>query len=212
MHRKYGRKYRHGRGAAAVAALLAAAAAVFLFFEYGVRPYVYDGLSSNVKSLATLEISKTVQELLGERDTEYSDIAKLNTDSEGNITAVTVSALAVNEIKDGISQKLNEAALDKTYYEYKVVLGNLTKSVLLSGRGPHIKIKSIFNGFTVSDIESVFDSAGINQTRHSLYIVINANVGTQILMYEAEEQISTRVLIAETVIVGKVPASYFRDS
>lgn len=60
-----------------------------------------------------------------------------------------------------------------------------------------------------TNIKSEFSSAGINQTLHRIYIEINCHVGILTVYKNADEDISTQVLLAEAVIVGNIPDSYY---
>ena len=53
-----------------------------------------------------------------------------------------------------------------------------------------------------------FEDAGINQTRHKIYLILNATV--RILIGNAAQTvvISSQVLISETIIIGDVPQSF----
>lgn len=190
---------------------VAAASAVllFIFFDSLLRPFVWDNASASVINEAVYNINAAVSEILSTYESDFTDIADIKTDENGNVKAVSVSTAEVNRIKSEITKKLAESSLLKDYSEIEVPLGNLTDSVLLNGRGPRIKIKTMINNCIVSDIESTFENAGINQTRHCLYLVIKARVGAQISREQTDNEITAKVLISDTVIVGSVPSAVF---
>ena len=53
-----------------------------------------------------------------------------------------------------------------------------------------------------------FEDAGINQTRHKIYLILNATVRIVVGNTSQTVEISSQVLISETIIVGSVPESY----
>ena len=59
-----------------------------------------------------------------------------------------------------------------------------------------------------SSLENEFISVGINQTMHKIYIDATIDLSVMVPGYESVVSVSTTVLIAETVIVGKVPDTY----
>ena len=67
-----------------------------------------------------------------------------------------------------------------------------------------IKTK-IFSPYVGCDIESEFETTGINQVNHRIFIVLKISASALIPNYSAEVQFRTRVCVAQTVIVGKVP-------
>jgi hypothetical protein len=74
--------------------------------------------------------------------------------------------------------------------------------------GPNIRVSV----HSVGDVSVVFDneftSAGVNQTRHAVYLNVSVTIYLlipgEIIPVSAEE----RVCIAEMVIVGEVPDTY----
>ena len=62
----------------------------------------------------------------------------------------------------------------------------------------------------ICDIQSTFDDAGINQTRHQIMLNIDATVYIVIPWYKTNVELSTNFVIAETVIVGTVPEYFTR--
>ncbi|HCM23800.1 MAG TPA: hypothetical protein DHW78_05705, partial [Ruminococcaceae bacterium] len=55
-------------------------------------------------------------------------------------------------------------------------------------------------------LQSFFDSAGINQTRHRLILHVTVGLYTYLIGKDANQQITVDVPVAETVIVGPVPS------
>jgi sporulation protein YunB len=89
-----------------------------------------------------------------------------------------------------------------------VPLGSITNSKLLSGRGPDIKVKIIPVGSVSTNFSDEFKQAGINQTRHKIYLELETQVRIVVPLGSDIINVSTRVPITETIIVGDVPNSY----
>ena len=79
-------------------------------------------------------------------------------------------------------------------------------SELLWGRGPTIKVRSFTVGSVTAEFESEFSTAGVNQTLHKIWLSVC--VPTTILLpgQQIEVAVETKLCVAETVIVGKVPS------
>ena len=56
--------------------------------------------------------------------------------------------------------------------------------------------------------ESEFETEGINQTRYRLYCTVNSQIHIVAPFTDKTAEINRKVLLAEAVIVGKVPDSY----
>ena len=79
-----------------------------------------------------------------------------------------------------------------------------------AGFGPRVNLKII----PISNVEcrfvSEFEGAGINQTKHSIYLEIVADIS--IIMPSKTRNFAslTEVLICESVLVGDVPDTYLQ--
>ena len=60
-----------------------------------------------------------------------------------------------------------------------------------------------------TDLKSEFSSAGINQTIHRIYLEVTCNVVILTPFDTIEETIVNQVLLAEGVIVGNIPNTYY---
>lgn len=87
--------------------------------------------------------------------------------------------------------------------------GSFTGLKLLSGRGPGIKIKISSIGNVKTNLKSEFSSKGINQTLHRVYLQVDCEVSILTPFDNITKNITNQVLIAENVIVGNIPATYY---
>ena len=115
----------------------------------------------------------------------------------------------VNKICTDISILLQESLDNKNNTRFNVKLGSLTGSKLLIGRGPNVEIIMETAGDIETNIKSEFLSAGINQTLHKIYIDIKCNINLLTAYKDTKEEVNVQVLLAEAVIVGNIPESYY---
>ena len=80
---------------------------------------------------------------------------------------------------------------------------------MLSGRGPGVKIRISSIGNIETNLNSEFTSQGINQTLHRIYVDISCNVKVLTPFKDIERKIKNKVLLAENVIVGNIPDTYY---
>ena len=80
---------------------------------------------------------------------------------------------------------------------------------MLSGRGPGVKIRISSIGNIETNLNSEFTSQGINQTLHRIYVDISCNVKVLTPFKDIERKITNKVLLAENVIVGNIPDTYY---
>ena len=104
-------------------------------------------------------------------------------------------------------QEIAQAA-DSESLNIRIPFGNLLGSNLLMGRGPKIpvQVKMLTSSFVRFDNDLI--STGINQSRHVITLVADVDIDIIIPLSTVSTTVETTILIAETVIVGRVPETY----
>ena len=75
--------------------------------------------------------------------------------------------------------------------------------------GPDIKIRFLDTGTVETKVRSEFESTGINQTIHRIYLDVKCKVSILTPYNVVEETITNEVVLIENVIVGLVPSTYY---
>ena len=141
-------------------------------------------------------------------DADFSKIINIEKNSAGDVSMVTTDAYKFNLISNDLAKYVAEYfSFDEMKY-VNVPVGVFTGIKLLSGVGPKVKMPIITVNSVKCDIVSVFSDAGVNQTKHSLYINVTPDV--YIVTRFSTKHVSDKitVLIYENLIVGKVPEVY----
>lgn len=169
---------------------------------------IYEKLCQDkAKSIATIicneESTKVIQTY------KYEDLITIYRDKEDNITMLKSNITPINfiisDVGEKIQKRLNEVRSEQT----SITLGSFTGSKILSGLGPNIPLKLSLVGNVETDLRSQFEAQGINQTIHRIYLQVDCKVSVLTPYKTIEENISNQVLIAENVIVGKIPEAYY---
>ena len=116
----------------------------------------------------------------------------------------------INFLKSTITLAVQEKVVNMGKRNVKIPIGTFSGTEILNGRGPKIPLHVTMTGSVVTDFKSEFIEAGINQTKHRLYLNISTNVFALIPGFPVNTSINTDIIVAETVIVGEVP-SFFAD-
>ena len=124
------------------------------------------------------------------------------------ITAVKSNMAEFNRLQSAVLADVLQRLSEVSTRELAIPLGSLTGSPLLAGRGPllHIKMQSV--GSSSAHFENAFASAGINQTRHEIRLVVDVYVSVLLPGFSTVTKVTNRCAVAETVIVGSVPDTY----
>ena len=167
-------------------------------------------------SLATARVSNTVNgivsaavnETIYSGDVDYDSLISFEKDNEGHITAVKSNMAEFNRLQSAIIADILEKLSEVTTRELSIPLGTLTGTPLLAGRGPLISVRMQSVGSSSAHFENAFTSAGINQTKHQIYLVVDVYVSILLPGFSTMTKVSNTYAVAETVIVGLVPENY----
>lgn len=169
-------------------------------------PIVVALSEAEAKHMATVIATDVVSEKL--KDLKYDDLIYLQKDANSKVTALQANIVKMNQISSEIASSMQErlAGVDDMYV--KVPVGNMFGSSFFSNRGPELTVKVVPYGNIDVDFKTEFVSAGINQTRHKIYIEIKSKMLVIVPLVKRGAEVVTNVPVAETVIVGDVPDSF----
>ena len=116
----------------------------------------------------------------------------------------------VNRLKTDILNLINDDILALSTEDLGIPLGSLLLPEFLSGRGPEIPIEIMSIRNSDASFSSDFSEAGINQTLQQLNMHVSVDITILVLGKTESFTISSQVVVAETIIVGDVPNTYFQ--
>lgn len=172
-----------------------------------IQPIFEDICSAEAKAIATKISNEKATEVM--KKYKYDDIVTITRDSSNNITGIEFNVITINEIISDVAIKTQEDLETFESQDVGIALGTFTGSKMLSGRGPKIYYKIISIGDVETDYRSEFKEAGINQTLHRIYLQVNCKVSILTPFNTIEEEIQNQVVLAENVIVGNIPQTYY---
>lgn len=140
------------------------------------RPILTSLATARVSNAVTRVVNTSVNETLYDAGVDYDRLISLEKDNEGHITAVKSNMAEFNRLQSAVLADVLQRLSEVSTRELAIPLGSLTGSPLLAGRGPllHIKMQSV--GSSSAHFENAFASAGINQTRHEIRLVVDVYV------------------------------------
>ncbi len=185
-----------------IAIFLSAAA---ILFDVQMRPLIKSVIFNQAQTASINIINKVVAEELSRVDMDYSDILDIQKNNNGKILAISTDMKKANSLKSLLAISIQEKLSKLENQEVEVPMGTFTGTEILNGRGPKVTVHMSMSGSVVMDFKSEFVSAGINQTKHRLYLDVSTEVFAIIPGYPVNTVMSTSILIAETIIVGEVP-------
>ncbi len=176
-----------------------------LLTDAKLRPAIYELAALEAKSVASRIIHNAVEKVLSESGVAYSDIVSISRAENGSITGITTDIVKLNLFKSKVTKAVDDEFKERGSATVSVALGSATGITFLSGCRPYVDVKIGMSSSTQSDFENVFESAGINQTQHSVML----NLETQVILTMSGRRVTSKVAtsfcVAQTVIVGSVP-------
>ena len=177
--------------------------------EHALRPVLSAAARYQVQSQVTAAVEQWAAQDLQERGVDYGDFVTITRNDAGEITALSADMAALNLLRAELSAHLLER-LEDSQLELTVPVGSLLPFEPTWARGPDLHLRALALGTASAEFESEFTSAGINQTRHRLWLELSVPV-TVLLPGGGEElTVDSRLCVAETVIVGQVPQTWFQ--
>ncbi len=142
----------------------------------------------------------------------YSDLVTIEKNSNGNVSLMTANSYKINSISREISNNSLNNLTKKLEKGVPVPLLSFTGIGLLAGYGGVVNYKAVYVSNVVCNFTSKFESVGINQTLHSIYIDVNSEIKLEMPAKKLTKICNSQVLICETIIVGQVPEIYLNGN
>lgn len=139
---------------------------------------------------------------------EYQSLAKIMENSSENIKAIETDTAKINRLKSAIIQSMQKNIDSHKSDTVYVPLGSCSNLYFLAGLGPKVPIRIYPLSIVNADFKESFDSVGINQVKHKLYLDVSMKMSFVGMMFAQSDTVETSVLLNETIIVGDTPTYY----
>jgi len=177
---------------------------LFFYYDKVVTSTILASADAQARANVTQIVNSVILDEFSQ-NFKYDEIINVDKDKDGNIIMIKADTLKMNKIASEIALNSQNKIKSSGEIGIKIPLSYLLKSTILSFYGPRITIKMSPIGFIETKYSSDFESAGINQTRHKIYVQVKTNIRIFIPLKYQDIEVSNEVPIAETIIVGKVP-------
>ena len=190
---------------AVLGALLAAL--ILLLLERNLESVILDMAYARAEAMAVEYIHEAVRDVMEESVT-YEDMMHVQTDQNGRITMLQANAVRMNELATVTALEAQSKLESAEAQSIAIPLGAALGVPFLSALGPRIRVHIVPVSAVSAAFSTEFESAGINQTRHKIYLSLRTTVRLVIPSGARQVSLGSQVLIAESIIVGEVPQSY----
>lgn len=183
---------------------------IFYTFSNKIRPAILKVSENSARNIAVKCTNDAVYKNI--ENVKYENLVTINKDNNGKVTSLSANSLEINKLTTSITNDVEKNLQDYEEGKITLPLGIIFSENVVSGYGPKITLKTFPLGDVKGEIKSKFESAGINQTRHSLIFEVTSDVKVLAPFVSEIQEYTNSVVIAETIIVSETPSSYYNIS
>jgi sporulation protein YunB len=173
--------------------------------DTSLKPLVEKVAIKQAKIVSNDVVNKAIINELEKESIKYSSLVDIKKGNNGKIISIDINMLKANKLKSNISQAIQNELSSTKSKRLMVHVGAFTGAYVLDNFGPKVPITISLCGNICANFKSSFTQAGINQTKHQIYLDITADVLALVPWYPTTTGIETSMLITETIIIGDVP-------
>ncbi len=185
-------------------------ALLFIYFQRNVTRVLISISEATMRASTTVAVNDAVYYTLSD-EMRYEDLVTITRNEQGNIVAVAANPLKINKIARDTASISQSNLKNLSLNGIPVPLGALTGIEAFAGLGPSINFRIIPVSSVSCDFSSTFESVGINQTKHSIYLNVIADISIVMPSRTENFAVLTEILVGESVIVGDIPDAYLQS-
>ncbi|MDU2065800.1 MAG: sporulation protein YunB [Sporomusaceae bacterium] len=160
---------------------------------------------------ATMIATQVINGVINDRTSlniDPQNLVQVHLDNKGRVALIQPNTIEFNRLAADTTIKVQDALQKITEEKISIPIGQVLGSQLLASMGPKITVIVIPMGTVQVQVVDKFEQAGINQTRHMVYLMTTTQVRIVVPLVSKSVSVNTQVPIAEYVVVGDVPGTY----
>ena len=182
-------------------------AALLFVIDTRLSPTILAYAEARARTIATDAINAAVNDKIA-ISIRYEDLVDFRQDNQGRIVAVRLNTGEINRLASQTTLQVQNSLRSISEDRIKIPLGQALGSQILANLGPWITVRMKPLGTVQSTVIDQFEQAGINQSRHKIYLQVTATIQVVIPMVSTILEVTSEVPIAESIILGEVPEVY----
>jgi sporulation protein YunB len=190
--------------AAYIILVLFLALQTLLLLDRNLRPTLEAIAEARAKVIATQAINDAINTKIAQ-EIKYGLLITVHTDYNGRPSWAQVNTTEVNRIVAATIMRVQETLGTIRGEVLRIPLGQAFNSQLLANMGPRIPFTIVPVGTVNVEVTDAFEQAGINQTRHKIYLEVYTDVQIVIPFVTRTVQVHSQVPIADVTYLGDVP-------
>ena len=183
-------------------------AGCILFVEGNLTRVVLSLAQAQARAMAVRILNEAAAELLATGEVTYDALMHVTTDEGGQVRLIQANTPEMNRLASRVSLISQEKLQSAGDQVVRIPLGSALGMTLFAGAGPRVEVQVLPVGSVHAEFHTDFQTAGINQTRHRVTLVLTAQVQLVIPTGAQTVEATTQVAMAESIIVGEVPDTF----
>ena len=180
---------------------------LYLFVRSTIVPVFYTLAEAEAVHIANEIISDVVDRQVEE--IKYKDLITYEVNNNGDIILMQPNIREINKFSSSVSLNIQKKLQEVKKPEINIPLLKVFGFDMIAGLGPDVKARIVPIGFVhPPQIVDSFESAGINQTRHKIYLNVAVKLKLIVPMSQKVTTVNADLPIIEVTILGQVPEIY----
>lgn len=192
--------------------LIALAAVIILVFSFWqIENHLKPTLMAIAETRATRIATQAINNVINTRVSLTVDpktLVNITLDEHGRVVLIQPNTMEFNRLAADTTMKVQDALEEISEEKINIPIGQVLGSQMLASMGPKITVTIIPVGTVQVKVVDKFEQAGINQTRHMVYLAATTQIRIVVPLVSQSVSVNTQVPIAEYVVVGEVPNTY----
>ncbi len=201
------KKRRSGRLLRGLLLALLLLSALFLVLQKNLQGVILDMAHARAEAMAVSYVHEATRSLMTGENT-YSDMITVHTNDAGQVTYLEANTAEMNRLSSEAALQTQKKLQSAQAQSVHIPLGSALGIPFFSALGPKIPVRIVPVSAVSAAFFTEFESAGINQTRHKIYLSLQTTVRLVIPTGAKQVKLESQVLVAESIIVGNVPGTF----
>lgn len=181
--------------------------AAVIAMEQNLSQTLLDMAFARAYSMAVETINRAVKQAMAQGVT-YEELIDAQMDAQGRVSMLRANTMRMNELASQTALLAERELGSAENQVVEIPLGAALGVSFLSGFGPRLEVQILPVGAVHTSFDTEFETAGINQTRHKIFLNLRATVSLIVPTGSQLVEVTSTVPIAESIIVGEVPDSF----
>lgn len=180
---------------------------LFNYIDRNIKPTLVAIAEIRAKSVTTKAINDSIKAKIKD-GIDYEKLIFVKYDKDGRVSLMQANTILMNDLAADMALEVQEQLKKLSNTKVKVPLRNAFDRQILYL--PDINLEIQPQGSVNVGFATEFEEAGINQTRHRIYLIVSTDIKLIIPLITETINITTNIPIAETIIIGNVPEQFIQ--